>query len=166
MTSRQIENRCIEIFKSVNLKFENITVFINGRLTKTLGRCCYERKCGKVTPVRLEFSRQLLETATPQSIDAVILHECAHAIAAIETGESQGHNNYFKSVCARIGTNNDTTTTHVDRTIEENKVYKYFVNCRCCGKTIGKYQRAGKVVKYPSAYQCKCGGDLEVIQNF
>ena len=167
MTVQEIETRCKEIFSKVNLEFNGITIFINGRLTKTLGRCCYKVSCGKVIPVRLEFSRQLLETATPQSIDSVILHEAAHAIACIETGESQGHNAYFKKVCVRIGTDNDKTKTQVSRVVDDSQIYKYLITCSCCKEIVGKYQRAGKVIKNISYYRCPfCKSSLEIKQNF
>ena len=166
MTLQEVKERCEKAFASVGLEFKNINVLINGRLTRTLGRCCYERSCGKVVPVRLEFSRQFLETSTEQNIQNVILHECAHAIACIETGERQGHNQYFKNVCKHLGTNNDGTTTAVDSTVSETQLYKYFVICKDCGQMCGKYHRAGKVIKNINYYHCSCGGNLKVEQNF
>ena len=168
MTVNEISTKCAETFKKVNLEFKNIEVNINGRLTATLGRCCYIRICGKVAPTKIEISKKLLETGTPHMIEEVIKHECAHAIACIETGEKQGHNGYFKSVCKRIGTDNDTCACKTtERTVSDNKVYKYIVCCKCCGKVVGKYYRAGKVVKYPTNYTstcCKAG--LSVTQNY
>ena len=167
MTIQEVKTICVNTFAIVGLEFKDIIVLANGRLTRTLGRCCYERKCGKVVPVRLEFSRQLLETATAQSITDVILHECAHAIAAIETGESQGHNKYFKNVCARIGTDNDGTKTKVESTISDTQLYKYFIVCKGCGEVLGKYHRAGKVIKNIDDYSCPhCNHKLSVLQNF
>ena len=165
LTVTELKQKCTEVFKIVNLDF-SLPIIINGRLTKTLGRCVYQRICGKVTPIRLEFSRQFLETATPHSIEEVIKHECAHAIACIEKGENQGHNSYFKSVCQRIGTNNDGIFTTVERTVLNDKLYKYTIICKDCCNICGYYHRAGNVVKYPSRYTCKCGGELSVIQNF
>lgn len=166
LTVAELKQKCIEVFKIVNLDF-SLPIVINGRLTKTLGRCIYQRVYGKVAPIRLEFSRQFLETATPHSIDEVIKHECAHAIACIKTGENQGHNNYFKNVCLQIGTTNYTTSTSVERTVSDNKIYKYTVICKKCCNICGYYHRAGNVIKNPSCYYCsKCGGSLSIIQNF
>jgi predicted SprT family Zn-dependent metalloprotease len=165
MTIEDIKKECVDTFKLVNLEFKDIDVNINSRLTSAFGKCSFKIVGGKVVPKRLEFSKKMLETATPQSIKDVIKHECAHAIACIETGEKQGHNSYFKSVCARIGTKNDKPYAQLDRIVPDNQIYKYFVTCSCCGKVI-KYQRAGKIIKNINNYRCKCGGSLKVIQNF
>lgn len=94
MTLQEIKKRCEDAFAIVGLEFD-LPVLINSRLTKTLGRCIYKRCGDQVYPLRIEFSRQFIETSTEQCIQDVILHECAHAIACIETGERQGHNTYF-----------------------------------------------------------------------
>lgn len=165
MTLQEIQKRCEDAFNMVGLEF-NIPVYINSRLTRTLGRCMYQRTGTIVTPTRIEFSRQFIETSTEQCIQDVILHECAHAIACIWKGDSQGHNAFFKKVCAKLGTTNDGTTTEVESTVSETQLYKYFVVCKECGQVCGKYHRAGKVIKYIDHYHCSCGGKLDVIQNF
>ena len=143
-----------------------IDVKINKRLTRTLGRCIGTRSRDSYTPNRIEFSAELLATSTDKSIIDVIYHECAHALVGLETGENHGHDAVFKAMCHRIGTNNDGTTTKVERTVEDTEVYKYFVYCNQCGQIAGKYHRAGNVVKYPEHYHCKCGGSLHVVQNY
>lgn len=162
MTVQMLETRCAEIFNQVNLPFEGINVSINGRLKRTMGRCKYIHG----VPISLEFSKSMLDIATPDYIDNVIKHECCHAIAAIETGESQGHNAYFKNVCARVGCSFDSTHSELSATVEETHFYKYIVYCNECGQAVGKYHRAGNVVKTPERYRCKCGGSLKVVQNF
>ena len=167
MTTQEIYNECVKIFSSVDLEFNNIEIKINGRLTKTLGRCCYEVQGSKLTPIRLEFSRLVIEKGDSKLIEDVIKHECAHAIATIETGEKQSHNMYFKSVCARIGTTNDTPSTVAKYNAGDAEIYKYIINCEKCKKVVGKYHRAGNVVKMTPYYRCSnCGGSLKVTQNF
>ena len=166
MTIDELKTECSKVFSFVGLEFKGIDIKINGRLTRTHGRCMYQVLRGKVTPIRIEFSRQLLETATPHSILEVLKHECAHAIACIETGEKQGHNAYFKSVCHRIGAEYDTCSSSVERTVEDNQIYKYTVICKDCCKILARYHRAGKIVQHPENYHCKCGGRISVVQNF
>ena len=170
MTLKEIERRCKDAFAvaGLDLSYFGIDIAINSRLTRTLGRCMYKRRGEEVFPYRIEFSRKFIETSTAQCIQDVILHECAHAIACIETGDRQGHNAYFKRVCAKLGTTNDGTTTEVelDKAVSEAQVYKYFVVCKECGQVCGKYHRAGKVIKNIEFYHCSCGGNLNVIQNF
>lgn len=169
MSLSEVKNRCVKVFQSAGIdlaKYQNIDIAVNARLTRTLGRCCYTRNAGKVTPSKIEFSKLFLETGTKQTIEDVIKHECAHAIACIETGERQGHNNYFKAVCARVGTDNDQCATQAKFEVDDTQVYKYFVYCKKCGKLVGKYHRRGKVIQNLPYYTCKCGGSLELKQNF
>lgn len=164
MNANELKDKCEEIFNIQNHTLGKIEVTINSRLTRTLGRCMYKREAGHVIPTKIEFSKLLLETASPADIDAVIKHECSHALVTLETGESHGHDSAFKKMCARVGTSNDECSMSLDLD-DESKFYKYFVVCRKCGQTVGKYHRASKVVKNPDWYHCKCGGDLEVCTS-
>ena len=87
----------------------DVPIRLNGRLTRTLGRVFHQ--CDVTSGVwystHVEFSKQLLETASDKSIRDVILHECAHFIVTARTGENHGHDAAFKKVCAEIGTTND-----------------------------------------------------------
>ena len=168
MTIENVMVHVNEAFSKAGYNFPacGIEVSINKRLTRTLGRCKSVRHGDIVTPQAIEFSAEMLETATDKTIIDVIYHECAHALVGIETCEKHGHDAVFKAMCRRIGTDNDGTVTEVERTVAETEVYKYCVYCNKCGKIVGKYHRAGKVVKTPQFYSCKCGGSLTVIQNY
>ena len=141
---------------------------LNGRLTRTLGRVHEQKENGVWKPVLVEFSKQLIETSTDKSIYDVIAHEAAHYIVTSRTGESHGHDAFFKAVCAEIGTTNDGTVTRVERTVSEDSLYKYNVYCPTCNKTIGGYSRMCRTLKEIDMCQCKgCGkGGLKVIQNW
>ena len=161
LSVKEIRELCEEIVNSQSYSIKNIPININGRLTKTLGRVCY---CGNKIE-KIEFSKQFLATATSDSIYSVIQHEMAHVIATLETNERHGHDSLFKEVCKRIGCDNDKTKTSVERTVEEDKCYKYTVVClKCKGKAY--YNRKGKVISNLYQYHCgKCGGTLACIEN-
>lgn len=163
MTEKDLTARCIEICISVGYDF-TIPVKINKRLTRTLGRVLFYSCGGYVTPESMEFSYKLLETGDSATIDDVIKHECAHYLVIRETHEDHGHDKVFKEMCARINCAFDTTTIEVAAYTPDT--YKYIVTCTNCGKIVGRYHRAGKVVKFPSHYHCKCGGHLTVTQNW
>ncbi len=166
LSEKEITKICEEICAKVGYKF-TIPVKINKRLTRTLGRVTWIRTNGIVKSTLMEFSYQLLSTATFDSIYEVIAHECAHYLVNEETHENHRHDTIFKAMCARIGTTNDGTVCHsLDREVPETQIYKYFVTCRDCGKIVGKYHRAGKIVQNPDHYLCKCGGSLTVTKNF
>ena len=166
LTEKDLTKMCKDICAGAGYDF-TIPVKINKRLTRTLGRVSWIRTNGRVRSTLMEFSYQLLATATLDSIKDIVAHECAHYLVNEETHESHGHDAVFKEMCARIGCVNDGTICHsLQRSVPETQVYKYFVICKDCGKIVGKYHRAGKLVQNPECYSCKCGGDLEVVKNF
>jgi predicted SprT family Zn-dependent metalloprotease len=166
----KVTNYCRKVFENVGYDFDNsrIKVVINKRLTRTHGKCIGKYDFNDVFyPYELQFSALLLETATDESIEEVIKHECCHALVDLETGEHHGHDKIFKEMCQRVGCNFDKSKSNVERTIEESKIYKYTVYCKNCGKPVSYYMRAGNVVKHPENYASKCCRDgLEVRQNF
>lgn len=165
LNEHDLAKMCEEICAKAGYDF-TIPVKINKRLTRTLGRVSWIRTHGIVTSTLMEISYQLLTTATSDSIEAVVAHECAHYLVIKETGENHGHDSIFKEMCARIGCTNDGTIYHnLSRAVPETEVYKYFIKCKECGKIVGKYHRAGKVVQHPEYYKCKCGGSLYAIYN-
>lgn len=148
---------------------EETPVEINGRLTRTLGRVmgAYDA-AGNYLATRVEFSRQLLETATDECIYSVIQHEAAHYIVDFETHEHHGHDATFKAVCARIGCDNSQTRTHVERTVAESSIFKYQVYCDTCDRVISNYSRMSRTLKNLSECYCKtCRQyNLRLIQNW
>lgn len=166
LNEKEITKMCEEICAGVGYDF-TIPVKINKRLTRTLGRVSWIRTNGKVRSTLMEFSYQFLLTATLDSIQDVIAHECAHYLVTEKTHERHGHDAVFKAMCARINCTNDGTVCYsLNRTVPETQIYKYFVKCKECGAIVGKYHRAGKVVQNPDLYYCKCGGSLYTITNF
>lgn len=166
LTENEIVEICKEICGTVGYDFL-IPVKINKRLTRTLGRVCWKRTNGITYSTLMEFSYQLLTTATLDSIKDVIAHECAHYLVIEETHEAHGHDSIFKNMCKRINCTNDGAICHsLTRSASDTEIYKYIITCKDCGKVVGKYHRAGKIVQYPNYYSCKCGGALNVIKNF
>lgn len=165
MTKDEIVNILTDIFAGQNQEF-HLPVVINARLTRTLGRVFSQWRGGRYVPTRIEFSKQMLETCDRESVEAVIKHEAAHALVTLETGEDHGHDAVFKAMCARVGTTNDGTTTAVNRTVADKAIFKYTGRCKCCGAIVGQWHRAGQIVKHPDWYHCKCGGDIEITQNW
>lgn len=146
----------------------DIPVAINGRLTRTLGRVHSECCNGVWYPIRMEFSKQFLESSTEECILSVIQHEWAHYYVTKDTGESHGHDKVFKAVCARIGCTNDRTKTKVERTTSASSIYKYQVYCPTCDEFISGFTRMCKTLKelqYCECKKCKQGG-LTYVQNW
>lgn len=165
-TVQEIKQYLSELAASVDLVYDT-PVKINGRLTTTLGRVIAEPVAfDSYKPEVIEFSRKFLETSTDESVRRVIQHEFCHWAVLVETGEVHGHDAIFKAMCHRMGCEADRPQVKVERTVNNDKLFKYIVKCERCNHEM-YYNRAGKVVKHPDWYWCgKCGGDLKVIQNW
>ena len=157
-----IINECNRLSDMMNVKF-NIPVRINNRLTRTLGRVCYE--CGK--PYVMEISGPMLKTCADESIIQVVKHEWAHWYAWRKTGEIHGHDALFRDICESIGCDHDRAKNHVERLQGTAPVYKYTVSCPGCGAS-WNYARKGHVIKYLDTCWCSnCGcADLKLKQNW
>jgi predicted SprT family Zn-dependent metalloprotease len=164
-TIKDVENECHKISAKMGDKFD-IPVRVNGRLTRTLGRVTIRRINGVWYPEVMEISKQLLETATDESIKSVIEHEWCHYFTAKETGEDHGHDKVFKAMCARIGCDNDGTRTKVERTVEVHS--KYEVYCGTCKDIIANYSRMSKNLQRLDERTCnRCKtSNLKLIQNW
>ena len=141
-TVERITELCVEYCDRCNIKF-NSPVVINGRLTRTLGRCFYEGHGSVWNPVKIEISRQLLETATDESIEAVIAHECAHYVSCAITHENHGHDSTFRFYCKKIGTTNDTA---VYSDLERKKETKKSINILFIALAAGNLLQANSVL--------------------
>ena len=155
---KRIEKEFTAICKKAKVNLDT-PILINGRLKSTLGRVCYEWVFDTVIPTKIEFSKHFIESSSDNDVYDVILHEAAHYIATTRTGERHGHDNYFKAICAEIGTCNDRTF-FVER--EAASKTKYVVKCGC-GFERG-YARRGKVIE--QGICPNCGGSLDIEQNW
>lgn len=155
---KRIEKEFTIICKKAKVNLDT-PISINGRLSRTLGRVCYEYVYDVLIPSKIEFSKQFIENSSDEDIHDVILHEAAHYIATTRTGERHGHDNYFKAICAEIGTNNNRTF-FVEREVAAKT--KYTVKCGC-GFEHG-YSRRGKVIE--QGICPVCGGELDINQNW
>lgn len=166
-------NEVIEIVKDTLCNFGydvDFPITANKRFKTCNGRVTEDWVCGRLRPIKMEFSAIMLETATRESIYQVILHECAHALVALITNEVHHHDAAFKKMCRKIGCTLDTATGELEYDTKEAEyaahtaTYKWEVRCACCDKVVARYQRAGKCVKYPEIYQSNCcKGSLNVF---
>ena len=165
-TVQQITNKYTELATSLGVTF-NVPVKINGRLTRTLGKVISDVQDHRLFPRCIEISRQLLETATKESIDEVLIHEFCHWYLAETTHEDHGHDATFKALGQRLGGGSGKTTTYVDRVVDNSKIFKYQCFCAGCGKEVAHYSRASFAVGHPDLCSTSCcNRELKVIQNW
>ena len=167
MTIEEVRNICAEAFSKEGFDFnaEGIEVKFNGRLTRTLGRCSYIRINDVVLPAKIEISRNLNEYGTREEVEQTILHECGHALAALETGERQGHNSVFKAICGRIGCYDAGSKSKVSIS-DKDELYKYSVFCSNDGFLRGYSRMCSTLKNLSNCYCPKCKQmKLYYVQN-
>jgi predicted SprT family Zn-dependent metalloprotease len=149
---------CETACRKYNIPF-TLPIVINKRFTRTLGQVTFEQQASNFVPIKFEISEALIDNCTDQQVKDVVLHECAHYIAAVVSNQNHGHDAYFKRICHTIGTTNDTATTKdTDLTERLTKLDKYTVYCPRCG-AIGGYQRMCSTLRYIKSCYCKkCKG--------
>lgn len=164
LNEQDLKEICSEICKKAGYEF-SLPVKINGRLTATLGRVKGILRGEVFNCEYMEFSAKFLETATLDSIINVAKHECAHYLVAETTHQRHGHDAVFKEMCKKLDCTNDKIYYDYNKTKADTEIYKYLIVCKECGRIVGKYHRAGKVIKNIDDYTCKCGGCLSIVTN-
>ena len=160
MELKEIVNECNRLSKQFNVKF-NIPVRISNRLTRTLGRVCFQ--CGD--PYVMEISGPMLKTCTDESIIQVVRHEWAHWYAWRIDGEVHGHDAFFRDICAKIDCDHDRSRNHVERLVSDKPISKYTITCGCGQQW--HYARMCDTIRYIDYCSCPdCGGKLTVKQNW
>ena len=160
-----------ECEKVTGVKCE-VPIYINERLSKSLGRACAKitrnRFTGerKVEPTQIEFSKRFIEVATEEHLIDVIRHEFAHYCTFLSKGEHNHTDVEFISYCQKMDCCHNANSK-----IRADIKHKYDVYCKCCGKYAGGYDRASKVIKSVMSGQkgyvsgC-CKSELRVEQNW
>ena len=143
---------------------------INGRLTKSLGRCkailTQDIRTGKIVranPIGIEINKKFLEVATTEEIVDVLAHEFAHYCTYKTVGQHDHSTPAFKMFCKML------STSHAPTMSIKNKIKsKYDIYCTCCGKHLGSKStaRAG-VIQNTSRYNSACcKAPVRVEKNF
>lgn len=165
MELSQIVKECQKVAAAGGVEI-TVPITLNGRLKSCLGRVSYEwANCSKneVRPTKIEFSRDYANNASDAEVIQIVRHEMTHYILSVKTKHQHGHDELFKALNKELGGDGSRTTN-----VPEGIMHpKYTVYCKECGKVIGKYYRAGKVVKHPELFLSRCcQGALRVEQNY
>ena len=153
MNIEKVRNICREIAEKHG-HILDVPVEENGRIKSTLGRVKFRKLKGKYVPEKIEFSKDIINGDENLLIDT-IKHEMAHFLVLKETGENHNHDSLWKMWAVKLGCR-PRATVNISNSSPAAENYKYVVKCRKCGKIIGKYRRASKVIKSPSKYRSAC----------
>lgn len=160
MEFKDIMAECQRLSDMMCVEFD-LPVRINNRLTRTLGRVCFEGG----SPYVMEFSGPMLKTCTDASIIEVVRHEWAHWYAWRCDGEIHGHDARFRDICRQIGCTHDRSKNKVERLVGTEPISKYTITCGCGQQW--HYARICDTIRDIDYCVCpSCGGSLSVKQNW
>lgn len=125
----------------------NVEIVFSKRAVKRHGSCKFCRGAnGTWIPEKIMIA-DFLRQGDEMLLRDTVLHEYAHAAAAILTGENCGHNRVWKAVCKKIGCSGRVYAENTAASRQRvQDAAKYAVTCVECG-TESLYMRKGDVVK-------------------
>jgi predicted SprT family Zn-dependent metalloprotease len=154
------QNAC----KNYGVKLD-VTVRMNGRLSRTLGRVKYFQNHLGVKVEVIEFSTKYFSdpNRNQEVKRQVVLHEIAHYLAYLTDYQSHQHDEVFRDCCAKIDctTTGENATDESDKLIENIQVkYKYDCRCSACGNHIRYYKRYPRTVENKVSGCCRAKIDM------
>jgi SprT-like protein len=122
----------------------NVTVTINGRLSRSLGRFGHT----KTKPLYIQLSKKLVENYEPHEIKDVLLHELTHwALFTLNKPCKDGHP-VFEKELKRVGA--CSTRTY------EIKGEAFQLHCKNCGRLVGETNNKRQSTNWLNRGVSKC----------
>lgn len=127
------------------LDCREVPVEISTRMEKTMGSFLFREKEGKIIPHSFRFSEILLSGGYEENVVRnVIIHEYAHFYANMKTQENHMHDDFFKSICKRLGISSET---YFKQLLPEVKKKGYILVCSKCGQKVAQRRKIDSVDK-------------------
>ena len=166
-------NNCITMMDEIGIDYGNITeVAVNTRAKKRWGQC----KCNYIGfyggkpqyDFTINISSVLLDERVPiESLQNTIIHEILHTCPGC-----QNHGAEWKRRAAKVKHNLGYDIKRcsgfsemgiTDEMQKEYRPYKYMVQCKKCGRVVGR-QKMCHMIKHPESWRCGvCSGEFERI---
>ena len=153
LTKTQLTNICKYYMFELWGEHLEIPVEISGKLSKTFGYFQYMHSTR--TPLKLMFSKRLIENYKLSTIESIIKHELCHYHLFINNEPFDDGHPVFEAELVRIGGSSTRTITGAGE--------KYYCICKKCGKKIGPFdseKMARKRVEQAYVSRC-CGSRLD-----
>ena len=168
MELKDIKSLCENLSKQKRDKF-SVPVSVNDRFRTCLGRVTYidNYVTKRVTPIKMEFSRDIINDPDDEFVTNIVKHEWAHYYLAKSTRKDHGHDHAFKKLCAEIGCIEDQTVVKTNiNNVPKEDTPKYTLTCSCCGKK-WTYKRKCKSLRDLLNNGCPhCHGKVNGYQNY
>ena len=133
-----------------HVPYKETEFHLNGRLSRSLGRCCFPKQ----GPIRIEIQKDFFFKGKEEDLKNTICHELIHS-ACKEDGHTGRWLKYAKIM------NQHGYDIHRTSMVEFDKTTPYQVYCPKCGH-IWYYKTYCKVVQRPDLYKCrKCNISLK-----
>ena len=91
--------------KISGLDTSEVPIRISSRMTRTWGKCCWQRKRQKYYIKELVFAERLMEHGAVEHIINVIRHEYAHLYVTKVHNKNHGHDAIWKQAALWLGCN-------------------------------------------------------------
>lgn len=164
----EMYQQAIEVMKTIDCDKSLIEVGnikLNGRLSRTLGRCFM--RSGNI-----EISREFYEYGKKEDVFETILHELSHRVCMKKQNED-GHGKTWQYVTGQI---NKKLGTNITKYAGENKIeyrasldngkYATFVCDKCNKQHVVTLSRVKlSPVEIENRYRCNCGGHITHIKH-
>ena len=149
ITKNQLTNICkYYMFELWGERLE-IPVEISGKLSKCFGY--FQFMASSRTPLKLMFSKKLIENYKLSTIESVIKHELCHYHLFINNKPSNDGHPIFEAELIRVGGSSTQTITDAGQ--------KHCCTCKKCGKRVGLYDTEKMAKKrVEQAYISRCCG--------
>lgn len=148
ITQIQLENKVQQFSQEFWGISCNLPIIINGRLKNKLGRYHWRKNGNKVTPLRLEFSRNFLEKYNEETIDGVVKHELTHWALSIQGQPFKDGHPVFERELKRVGAPSTGVIPFIGEMHEGM--------CSKCSKVIVRQKTYGYLRKYFTNYTSNC----------
>lgn len=123
----------------------HIPVHVNGRLSKTLGTYEFKKKNGKIIPLRIQLSKELVQYGSRHFIRFILKHELCHfVLSQIGTSYKDGDDE-FENELKRINA------------FSTKKIYVFYrIRCSICSKVFSfKSKKLARA--FMANGTCSCG---------
>lgn len=137
-----VASELIKKYWNANL---HIPVFVNGRLSKTLGTYEFKIVEGKVIPLGIQLSKELVQYGSEEFICFVLKHEVCHFVLSQFERPFKDGEDVFEAELKRI------------QAFSSKKIYVFYrIQCTNCG-TVYKFDSKKKARNATKEQTCVCG---------
>ena len=141
----EVRSLLVKTGEAFDFDCKEVPVEVSTRMEKTMGSFLFREKEGKIIPHSFRFSEVLLSGIYEENVVRnVIIHEYAHFYCNVKTQQNHMHDDFFKSICKRLGISSET---YFKQLLPEIKKKGYILVCSKCGQKVAQRRKIDSVDK-------------------